>query len=258
MQKTTAIIQARIGSERLPSKVLLDLSGKTVLEHVVQRVRNSKLIQDVVVATTTKKEDLKIADLCLKKSIKVYRGSDEDVLDRYYKIAKTISAEHIVRVTADCPLIDPKIIDDVIRLHLLQKADYTSNVIDERFPDGEDVEIFTFETLHRAWENANLSSEREHVTPYIIKHPEIFKLKNLSCSQDLSKKRWTLDEEKDYKFIKLIYDNLYRNGRIFGMSEILNLLKQHPKYEKINSDVARNIGYLKSLKEDKFLNLKHN
>lgn len=250
-KRILAIVQARTGSTRLPGKVLLDLGGRTVLERVVERVSASKLVDDIVVATTVSPADLEIVKLCLSAGIKVYRGSECDVLDRYYQAAKMFSAGHILRVTADCPLIDPGIISDLIKLHLKQKNDYTANIIRETFPDGEDAEILTFNTLESAWKSAKLPSEREHVTPYIRKRPGIFKMSNLSCRHDLSGKRWTLDERKDYKFIKLVYEKLHKKNKIFGMQDVLDLLKKHPDYESINENLRRNAGYLKSLKHDR-------
>jgi len=251
MKDITAIIQARIGSKRLPAKVLLKIKGKTILEHIVGRVSKSKLIGEIIVATTMLKEDLKIVNLCSKIGIRVYCGSENDVLDRYFQTARLVSAKHIVRITADCPLMDPKIIDEVIKLHLSNKADYTSNTIKETFPDGEDVEVFTFETLCKAWEKAKLCSEREHVTPYIRNNPVLFTLMGLENKKDFSDKRWTLDEKADYKFIKLIYLNLYKKNKLFGMGEVLKLLNAHPEYEIINNKIKRNEGYVKSLKKDK-------
>lgn len=251
MNKIIAVIQARVGSTRLPNKVLLDLEGKTVIEHVINRVSKSKLVSETVVATTVLDQDLKIVDLCSGIGVRVYRGSENDVLDRFYQAAKQLNAGHIVRVTADCPLIDHKVIDDVLSLHLKKKSDYTSNTIKETFPDGEDVEAFTFGALKRAWQDAELPSEREHVTPYIRNNPGIFQLENLSSPVDLSGKRWTLDEEKDYEFIVKIYGALYKKNKFFGMKEILRLLRSHPEFEKINGRIARNEGYSKSLINDK-------
>lgn len=245
------IIQARFSAKRLPGKVLLGLEGKTVLERVVERVRKSRLIDEVIVATSINYKDLRIVRLCSAKGIRVYCGSEEDVLDRYFQAARLLEARHIVRVTADCPLIDPALIDKVIRLHLKKGSDYTSNTLKEAFPDGEDVEVFKFSALKRAWERARLLSEREHVTAYIKKRQKIFKLVNLSCGNNLSSKRWTLDEKADYKFIRLVYKKLYRKNRLFGMNEILRLLERHPEYEKINKGIIRNEGYLKSLRDDK-------
>lgn len=253
MRKIIAVIQARSGSIRLHGKVLFNLEGKTVLERVVERVKRSKFIEETVVATTILKEDLEIIALCSTKGIRVYAGSENDVLDRYFQAASLLEARHIVRITADNPLIDYQIIDKGINLHLVKKADYTTNTLKESFPDGEDVEILTFETLKRAWKNAKWSSEREHVTPYVRKHPELFKIVNFTYNKDLSGKRWTLDQKDDYEFIKLIYKNLGKKNRYFGMDEILRFLKRHPQYEKVNSEMLRNEGYLKSLKEDRIL-----
>lgn len=245
-----AIIQARIGSTRLPRKVLIELEGKTVLEHVIERVKSSKLIKEVVVATTINKKDLEIIKLCSKIGISVYCGSEENVLDRYYQATRLFKAKHIVRITSDCPLIDPKIIDDVIYLHLHEKSDYTSNTIKETYPDGLDVEVFTFKTLHKAWKNANLPSEKEHVTPYIRKNPCIFKLTNLECMKDLSQKRWTLDYHEDFEFIKAIYSDLYPHNPFFGCQDVLKLLRKKPTLSKINSHLKRNERYKISLERD--------
>jgi spore coat polysaccharide biosynthesis protein SpsF (cytidylyltransferase family) len=167
MANIVAIIQARMGSTRLPDKVLLPLEGKTVLEHVVDRVKQSKLVKEVVVATTISRSDLKIVNFCSAKGIRVYCGSENDVLDRYFEAARLIGVEHVIRITADCPFMDHRIIDKVVKEHLLRKNDYTANIIEETFPDGEDIEVMTFKVLEKAWENARLLSEREHVTPYI-------------------------------------------------------------------------------------------
>lgn len=251
MSDIIAIIQARIGSTRLSAKVLLDLEGKSVLERIIERVKNSKFIQEVIVATTISKEDLEIANLCSRIGVRVYCGSENDVLDRYFQVARLLGAKHIVRITADCPLIDPKVIDTVIRAHLSKNADYTSNTIQETFPDGEDVEIFKFQTLKKAWEDAKLPSEREHVSPYIRKQQNLFRLENVIGEENLGRMRWTLDEKRDYKFIKLVYRKLYKKNRIFGMEETLSLLREHPEYQRINHGIKRNEGYLKSLWEDR-------
>ena len=248
--KIIAIIQARLGSTRLPGKVLLDIEGKTVLEHVIDRVRSSKCIDDIVVATTIQKEDLKIVNLCSNNGTSIYCGSENDVLDRFYQAARLFHADNIVRITSDCPLIDPFLIDKVIKLHLKEKADYTSNTLKETYPDGQDVEIFTFEALKESWKKANLTSEREHVTPYMRKN-QAFKRINLGSKVDLSKKRWTLDNPEDYVFIKTVYKNLYNKNHFFDMDEILKFLNNNPEIESINQSIGRNEGYLKSLKEDR-------
>jgi len=245
-----AIIQARAGSTRLPGKVLMDLGGKTVLERVIERVRAAKMISEVIVATTIKAEDLAIVKLCAELGIRVFCGSENDVLDRFYQAAILYEATQVVRVTADCPLIDPIIIDLVVGRHLAEKADYTSNTLQETFPDGEDVEALTIATLHQAWREADLDSEREHVTPYIRKNQVMFKLASVTNQKNLSDKRWTLDNEEDYQFIKNVYAHFPVNGLIFGMNEVLAVVKENPHYEKINQNINRNAGYAKSLKED--------
>lgn len=250
----TAIIQARVGSTRLPGKILLKLEGKTVLEHVVERVALSKMINQVVVATTIKDEDQEVKKICDRSKVKCFRGAENDVLDRYYQAARLFNAGHIVRITADCPLIDPEIIDEVIQLHLKEKADYTANTIKEWYPDGLDVEVFNFASLTKAWEKSNLASQREHVTPYLRNNRDIFKIASLEAKQDLSGKRWTLDNQEDFEFIGYIYKNLYpKYGKNFGINQILDFLKRNPEIEKINSHIERNSGYRKSLKEDKAL-----
>lgn len=249
--KTLAIIQARMNSTRLPGKVLMKISGKTVLEHVVKRVSQSKLIDEVVVATTINKSDLTIAALCKRLKVHIFRGSENDVLNRYYQTAKKYHADNIARITSDCPLIDPAIIDKVIKKHFDAGNDYTANTILETYPDGEDVEIFKNSALVQAWENARLLSEREHVTPYIKKHKEFFKLGNIKNVINLSKKRWTLDNKEDFEFIKKVYQYLYASDHFFSMEKILKCLEKHPELEFVNSHIKRNEGYTKSLNEDK-------
>ncbi|MDD5680783.1 MAG: glycosyltransferase family protein [Candidatus Omnitrophica bacterium] len=248
--KTKAIIQARTGSTRLPRKVLLAIMGKPVLEYVIERVRRAKNIKGVIVATTDSKEDMTITDIAAKLDTEVYRGSEDDVLDRFYQAAKKFDAGHIVRITADCPLIDSAVIDSVVNLYKKSGADYCSNVLEPTFPDGEDVEVFSFNALRDAWKNAGLRSEREHVTPYMTKHPERFKLAGLRNDSDLSAKRWTLDKEKDFQFIKAVLESLYPANPAFTMKDILQFINEHPGIENINKDIPRNEGYQKSLKED--------
>ncbi|MCX6809668.1 MAG: glycosyltransferase family protein [Candidatus Berkelbacteria bacterium] len=249
--KTLAIIQARMSSTRLPGKVLLDLNGKTVLERVVERVRRSELVDDVVIATTKERADLKIVELAEAIGCKFHRGSTDDVLDRYFQTARKFKPGHIVRITADCPLIDPKIIDLVVSRHLTVGADFTSNTIKLTYPDGLDIEVFTLKALEISAKEATLQSEREHLTQFMRKNPERFRGENVYHHIDLSKKRWTLDNSEDYELIKKIYKSLHKEGEIFYMNEILDFLKANPDFEKINSHIGANEGLIKSLKEDK-------
>ncbi len=248
--KIVAIIQARMNASRLPGKVLKDLAGKTVLSHVIERVKAAQSVNEVIVATTVNKEDDPVERLCESLKIKFFRGSQDDVLDRFYNTAKMFQADCVLRITADCPLIDPLVIDKVVGVHLANNADYTANTLKETYPDGEDVEIFSFIALEKAWNEAKLSSEREHVTPYIRKHPGFFKLINVECESDLSRKRWTLDNQEDLDFIKKVYDALYCDNKIFMMKEILGFLAKHPELEMINKNIERNQGYKKSLEND--------
>jgi len=260
MRKTIAIIQARLGSTRLPRKVLIKLEGKTVLEHVVARVKASRLVDHIMVATTNSRKDNEIVKLCRLLGVQVYTGSEDDVLDRFYQAAKLFKSRNvdIIRITADCPLIDPEVISKVIELHLKERADYTTNTLSETFPDGEDVEVFTFAALEKAWKFASLDSEREHVTPYIKNNSSKFKTVNLKCEADLSKKRWTLDEERDFEFIKTVYKDLYLKNKLFGMEDILRYIKKYPEVENINKGIIRNEGYLKSLEAERNLIAKRN
>lgn len=244
------IIQARTASTRLPNKVLLSLGKKAVLEQIVERVKDSKKIDKIIVATSEKKEDNKIAELCQKIDIDCFRGSENDVLDRYYQAAKHFDFSNIVRITGDCPLIDPEIIDEVIGLFQNEKLDYAANVIPPTFPDGLDAEIFSFEALERAWRETKMKSEREHVTIYMWQNPELFKQKHLNSPIDLSGKRWTLDNPEDYEFINKIYEGLYSAKPKFRLKDVLEFLEANSELEKINQNIKRNEGLEKSLKED--------
>lgn len=249
--KPAIIIQARMGSIRLPGKMLLVIMGKTVLEHLVERVKKAKEIGDIIIATTTRKEDREIAELAKRLGIKSYCGDETDVLNRFYEAAKKFNLEHIVRITGDCPLMDPRVVDKAVVHYFKSGADYCSNVLERTFPDGEDVEVFSFSALKHAWEDAVLPSEREHVTPYIIKHPELFKLADFKNKVNISEKRWTLDKEEDFRFIKTVFESLYPSKADFGINDILEFLNKNPRLEEINKNIIPNEGYLKSLEEDK-------
>ena len=252
-----AIIQARTRATRLPDKVLFDLEGKAVLEHVINRAKASKYITDVFVGTTIKKADLKIVKLCAELDVSVFCGSEDDVLDRYYQTARLVRPKHVVRITADCPVIDPMVVDKVIELHIKENADYTSNTFGETYPDGQDVEVFTFEALKESWKNATLASEREHVAPYMRNNPEKFRQASLNYKNNLSNKRWTLDNKEDYELLKIIFKNFYHQNPLFGMNDILDFLGKNPDVERINMHIMRNDGYAKSLREDRMLNLEN-
>ena len=249
IMNVVAIIQARMGSTRLGGKVLKEVCGKPLLWHLLYRLKHSKLINKIVVATTISSKD----DVIVKKAVEwgydVFRGSENDLLDRYYQAALKFKADPIVRISADCPLIDPKIVDMIIKEYLSGIYDLAGT--DDTYPDGLDTSVYSFSAIEKAWKEAKLPSEREHVGPYITKHPEIFKIKSIPFMQDLSFMRWTVDEEKDYLFVKEIFERLYKEGEMFYTEEILALIKKEPKLMEINSNIIRNEGYLKSLKEDR-------
>ena len=251
-----AIVQARMGSTRLPGKVLMNLSGKPVLEHVIDRLKQSNYINQVIVATSDNEENEAIFELCGSKNVLCFKGSEDDVLDRFYQACMNFdvnSNDILIRITADCPLIDYEIVDKTIKLHLVENNDYTSNTMPCTYPDGLDCEVFNFDILVNAWKNANLSSEREHVTLYIRNHPEIYKLGGLTNDVDYSDLRWTLDEKEDFVLINEIYENLYDMNEFFTMDDVLKLLETKPELTDINSFIMRNEGLEKSLKNDQIL-----
>lgn len=248
--KTMAIIQARMNSSRLPGKVLMDLAGKNVLEHIVARLSHSKLLDGIIIATSVEKTDDPIYFFCKENSIKCHRGSLNNVLERFYFTAKEYKVDNIVRITADCPLIDPEIVDKVIKGFI--NGSYDCYGLSGEFPDGLDCTVFSFNAIKKAWKEAKLDSEKEHVGPYIENNPDIFKNGELHLFDGLGDKRWTLDHEQDYLLISKIYEDLYSNrNKIFLTQDILNYLKKHPELESINSDIIRNEGYIKSLIKDK-------
>ena len=246
-----AIIQARMGSTRLPGKVLIDIQGKPVLEHVIERVRKSRLVDDIIIATTDNEQDKAIIDFAKARGLYYYAGSEDDVLDRFYQAAQKFGAETIVRITPDDPFKDPEVIDKVIGYYLANKdkLDYVSNTIKPTYPEGLDVEVFSFVALERAWREAKMPSEREHVTPYIWNHPELFRLANIENDKDLSHLRWTLDYEEDLRLVREIYARLY-HGQVFLMKDILALLRVEPELARINQGITRNEGYLKSVAQE--------
>lgn len=246
-----ALIQARTSSSRLPRKVLKVIEGKTVLEHVIFRVKKVKNINKVILATSDRKEDDVLENIARKSGVDFFRGSLDNVLDRFYQAAKKFKIDSIVRITADCPLLDSKVAKEVVDFYLKNDYDYVSNANPPTFPDGLDTEIFSFKSLERAWKNAQLPSEKEHVTPWIYKNPDKFKLGNLFSDKDLSRLRLTLDEEKDFILINEIYKELYHKNQNFGLKEILQLFEKKPELVEINQSIKRNEGYAKSLKEDK-------
>ena len=240
-EKIVAIIQARMNSSRLPGKVLMPIMERPMLWHVAHRIKKGRLINKLVIATTITKKDEAIVRFCKKNNLDFYKGNEENVLDRYYQTAKIFKAETILRITADCPLIDPKVLDGIIKFYIARKdkIDYVSNTLKRTYPHGLDAEIFSFKVLERIWQEAKEPYQKEHVTPYIYEHPEKFCIGNIKNHKNYSYLRWTVDTEKDLKFVREIYKRLYKNNRIFCMQEILNLLKKEPQLLKINKGVRQ-------------------
>lgn len=241
----TAIIQARLGSTRFPGKVLEYFSGNTLLGHIIERLKYSKHIRRIIVATTESKGDDILVDYLLKNNIDYFRGSENDVLDRFYKASVKFNSEYILRVTSDDPFKDPKIIDDVIELFLNQNLDFAYNNNPVSFPEGLDVEVFTFDALKRAQINAKNEFEREHITQYFYKNPHLFLQNNLKNEINYSNLRWTLDTYEDLKFTKEVYKRLYNNNKMFYFEDILKLLDNEPEIRLINANVKRSYLYNK-------------
>lgn len=245
-----AILQARMSSSRLPGKVLRDLLGQPMLLRQIERIKRSKRIDKLVLATSTDKSDDAIEKIAKENGIECFRGSLEDVLDRFYQAAKQYNPEHIVRLTGDCPLTDWQVIDEVIELHIRETNDYTNNTLPPTFPDGMDVEIVKYNVLEEAWVKGNKISDRENVTIYVYSRPEKFKLGCLKNNEDLSNLRWTVDESEDFMLIEEIYKNLYGKKKDFIMQDVIRLLNEKPDLIKINSLYERNEGLKKSLAND--------
>ena len=242
------IIQARLGSTRLPNKIIQLLDQKsTVLDYVINQTTNSKLIEKIIIATTNLVEDDVILKTVSKKNLDYFRGDSNDVLDRYYQCAKKFSLSTIVRITSDCPLVDPNIIDDSIKFFKNNSFDYVSNVHPQTFPIGIAVEVFSFESLQKAWKNAKLPSEREHVTPYLYNNKK-FNIYNLEYSTNLTSIRITIDRENDLKLVRNVVSKI--KNRPILLSDIVKLHNEDPKMFKLNLDYDINEGYLKSLKDD--------
>ncbi|OPY58786.1 MAG: 3-deoxy-manno-octulosonate cytidylyltransferase [Pelotomaculum sp. PtaU1.Bin035] len=238
--RTVAIIQARISSTRLPGKVLLMLADKTVLAHVIERCQGAHLIDEVIVATTTKTADDPIEHEAKKYHIPCYRGSEDDVLRRYYEAAKTHHADKVVRITSDCPVLDPVVMNQVVSRFMDEPVvDYCSNTLERSFPRGLDTEVFSFDALEKAFIQANKSEEREHVTPYIYKNPRQFKLRSYENDVDFSNYRWTLDTEADWQLITEIFRFLYTPGQLFYWQKVIQLMQQHPELALINAHVEQ-------------------
>jgi spore coat polysaccharide biosynthesis protein SpsF len=245
-----AILQARISSIRLPGKVLKPILGEPMLARQIERLRRAKKFDKLIVATSTDPSDDVLEEFCRRVGVPCFRGSLNDVLDRFYQAALPYAPEHVVRLTGDCPLIDPELVDRTIEFHLEGGYDYTSNTLDPTFPDGLDTEVFRLDALCRAWQEAVLPSEREHVTVYIYKRPDKFRLGIYRSLIDLSYYRWTVDEPDDLELVDKIYSAIYPVNPCFNTSEVLVFLAKTPGLSTYNTNHARHEGLLKSNQED--------
>jgi len=239
--KIGAIVQARMGSTRLSGKVMKDLEGKTVLEHVIDRVRQSKMIDEIIIATTTHDRDDVIESEALRSGVRVFKGSEDDVLSRYYYAAKENGIDVVVRITSDCPLIDPKVLDEVIQCYVNYDYDIVSNAgsdLSKRtYPRGLDTEVFSFKVLEKSFANAKETYQREHVTPHIYENSSnAYYYKN---DIDYSKYRWTLDTDEDFKLISEIYKHLYHGEHDFYLSDIVKLFEEKQELFSINAHIEQ-------------------
>lgn len=247
-EKILIVIQARRGSSRLPDKIMLPLKGKPLLIRMAERVLASKTPKEVVIATTTNKEDDEVVSLCLKNDLNVFRGDPSDLLDRHYQAAIKYKADVVVKIPSDCPLICPDVIDRVLKFYIenKNKYDFVSNLHPSTYPDGHDVEVMPFKVLEQARNEATKKIEREHTTPFIWDRPDRFRIGNdiWETGLDFSKShRMTIDYPEDYEFIKKVYEELYDEKKIFTLCDIMLLLDRKPEIKKINEMHAGKFWY---------------
>ena len=248
------VIQSRMGSTRLPGKVMMPLAGKPLLYRMYERVATSEFSGIIVVAATKEETDIPIIQLCKENNINYYLGHSTDLLDRHYQAAKIFNADVVVKIPSDCPLIDPNIIDKVIKYYIDNKHnfDFVSNLHPPSFPDGNDVEVMTMKALEDAIQNARIPLEREHTSPYFWENPDKFRIGNVTWETGLDfsmTHRFTIDYKEDYDFIKAVYDELYSESKIFTLDDILNLLNSKPEIKKINEKYTGVNWYRKHLNE---------
>jgi spore coat polysaccharide biosynthesis protein SpsF len=235
--RINAIVQARMGSTRLPGKVLMDLGGQSALGRVVRRLECAKFLDQIVVATSVASGDDAIAAECVRLQVPCFRGSEEDVLDRYYRAAQGWPSDAVVRITADCPLIDAEVVDQTIEVFLSSGADYSSNA-QETYPLGISAEVFSVAALGRAWREARKEYEREHVTPFFYEHPELFRISSISAHGDYSRYRLTLDTAEDLQLMRAVYAN-FDNQDTMTWQDVVGLLERRPELAGLNSHVVQ-------------------
>lgn len=251
MSAVVTIVQARMGSSRLPGKVLAEIGGRPMLAHVMERAASIPGVEKVMLATSVDPRNEPLLALAASMGIEAYAGSESDVLDRYYQAANKIGADVVVRVTADCPLLDPHVSGLVVSCFMRGDVDYASNAHPATYPDGLDTEVFAFSALDRAWREAALPSEREHVTPFIWKRTDIFRTANVTNDVDLSAFRWTVDNPEDLELVRAIDNRMHMLGRLsYGLLDIIQLLREEPELSNLNRHVPRDAGYAKSVAQD--------
>ena len=246
-----AILQARMGSTRLPGKVLMPVLGKPMLALQIERIKRAKKVDKIILATSTENDDQAIVNLAKNLGVEYYQGSLENVLERFYQAAVPYQPNHVVRLTGDCPLSDPELIDAAITCHLNNNFDYTSNTLQPTFPDGLDVEVMTWQALSDAYHEARLPSEKEHVTPFIHQKPLRYQLGYFQNATDVSQLRWTVDEEKDFELVKNIYEALYTKNPAFRWQDALTFIQNNPELAIYNTQYQRNEGLTRSILKDK-------
>ena len=233
--RTTAIIQARMGSTRLQGKALVDIAGKTMLDRVVTRVGQARLVDAIMVATTTEDRDDPLAQEAHRLGVAVFRGSEEDVLDRYVRAAQACRADVVVRITSDCPLIDPGVIDDVVTRFVAEDADYASNTLERSYPRGLDVEVMTTAALERSRREADAAYQRVHVTPFLYEHPKLFKLVSVVSAGPRSDLRWTVDTPEDLALVRALYARL-SDRTSFSWTDVLAIVIAEPALAMVNAE----------------------
>jgi spore coat polysaccharide biosynthesis protein SpsF len=248
--RVLAILQARTSSTRLPGKVLADMVGAPMIVRQLERIKLARMIDDVIVATSVDVSDDALASAVVAIGVNVVRGSLEDVLDRFVVAARRVMPVHVVRLTGDCPLVDPDVVDAVVAHHLVSCADITSNACEPTFPDGLDVEVMRTDVLFAAAEHATKKFEREHVTPFIYDPNQKFRVAHYRAQVDLSGLRWTVDEPEDLIFVREIYGALYRANPGFRMQDILELLAARPELSELNAGFPRNAGLTRSIAQE--------
>lgn len=254
--KHVVMIQARCGSTRLPNKILKDLCGKPVLQRMIERVKKSKMTDEVMVVTSIEKNNLPVVKLCSEIGTRVFAGAEEDLLDRYYQAARLLKPEYVIRLTADCPCFDAALLDEAL-FQMKKDTDYMG-MLSQTFADGLDIQIIKYPALEKSWHEARHSFEREHVTQYAIRHPEMFNLQDfVSPTGYFGNQRWTVDEPEDFEVVRHIFEHFIgeMGTEDFGYKDILEYMNSHPEVKALNAKFQRDEGLAKSIREDRVVGL---